>query len=88
MSSSNSSVWNLRFRRATAARKRGSAPEPEPLPPHLIESVRRVDPRVWLESTGWDKTPPAPALPPDVVEATSRRYLEAYERLTGRTLAI
>ncbi len=44
--------------------------------------------RDWLEATGWDKTPPAPALPPEVVEATSRRYLEAYERLTGRTLAI
>ncbi len=39
--------------------------------------------RDWLESTGWDKTPPAPALPPEVVEATSERYVAAYERLTG-----
>jgi len=34
----------------------------------------------------WDKTDPAPSLPPDVVQATSARYLEAYERLTGRSL--
>ncbi|MDQ3896495.1 MAG: phosphoribosylaminoimidazolesuccinocarboxamide synthase [Actinomycetota bacterium] len=40
--------------------------------------------RDWLESTGWDKRPPAPPLPPDVVEATSERYVSAYERLTGK----
>ncbi|MBM4037819.1 MAG: phosphoribosylaminoimidazolesuccinocarboxamide synthase [Planctomycetes bacterium] len=39
--------------------------------------------RDWLESTGWDKTPPAPPLPPDVVRATTERYLEALRRLTG-----
>ena len=38
------------------------------------------------ERGDWDKRPPAPPLPPDVVEATSRRYREAYERLTGRPL--
>ncbi|HZU71622.1 MAG TPA: phosphoribosylaminoimidazolesuccinocarboxamide synthase [Acidimicrobiales bacterium] len=43
--------------------------------------------RDWLEASGWDKTPPPPALPPDVVEATSRRYVEAYERLSGRSFA-
>ena len=42
--------------------------------------------RNWLEGQPWDKTPPAPALPDDVVEGTRRRYLEAYERLTGQTL--
>ena len=42
--------------------------------------------RNWLEAQPWDKTPPAPALPDDVVEGTRRRYLEAYERLTGRAL--
>jgi phosphoribosylaminoimidazole-succinocarboxamide synthase len=41
--------------------------------------------RNWLESQPWDKTPPAPRLPDDVVEGTRRRYAEAYERLTGRT---
>jgi phosphoribosylaminoimidazole-succinocarboxamide synthase len=39
--------------------------------------------RDWLEAAGWDKQPPAPALPPDIVEATRARYLHAYERLTG-----
>lgn len=43
--------------------------------------------RDWLEATGWDKTPPPPTLPPDVVEATRVRYAEAYERLTGRRFA-
>ncbi len=43
--------------------------------------------RDWLEGTGWDKSPPPPALPPDVVSATSARYVEAYERLTGRSFA-
>ena len=37
--------------------------------------------RDWLESTGWDKTPPAPELPPEVVMRTSEKYLEAYARL-------
>jgi phosphoribosylaminoimidazole-succinocarboxamide synthase len=43
--------------------------------------------RDFLESTGWDKTPPPPPLPPEVVEATSTRYVEAYERVTGRSMA-
>jgi len=41
--------------------------------------------RNWLETQPWDKTPPAPALPEEVVEGTRKRYVEAYERLTGRT---
>jgi phosphoribosylaminoimidazole-succinocarboxamide synthase len=39
--------------------------------------------RDWLEATGWDKTPPPPDLPDDVVEATAELYREAYRRLTG-----
>jgi len=39
--------------------------------------------RDWLESTGWDKTPPAPPLPDDVVKATTDRYVEALNRLTA-----
>jgi phosphoribosylaminoimidazole-succinocarboxamide synthase len=39
--------------------------------------------RDWLEKSGWDKAPPAPALPPEVVEGTRARYVEAYEKLTG-----
>ena len=42
--------------------------------------------RDYLESLDWDKTPPAPALPADVVQKTSQKYVEAYERLTGRKL--
>ena len=39
--------------------------------------------RDWLERVGWDKTPPAPPLPEDVVEGTRRRYIDAFRRLTG-----
>jgi phosphoribosylaminoimidazole-succinocarboxamide synthase len=39
--------------------------------------------RDFLEKTGWNKTPPAPVLPPDVVAGTRARYAEAYERVTG-----
>ncbi len=42
--------------------------------------------RDWLVASGWNKEPPAPPLPPDIVEATSHRYVQAYERITGRTL--
>jgi phosphoribosylaminoimidazole-succinocarboxamide synthase len=39
--------------------------------------------RDWAAGTGWDKTPPAPAIPDDVVAATRERYVAAYERLSG-----
>ncbi|HUU68364.1 MAG TPA: phosphoribosylaminoimidazolesuccinocarboxamide synthase [Planctomycetota bacterium] len=39
--------------------------------------------RDWLESSGWNKQPPAPALPPDIIEKTRAKYLEALKRLTG-----
>lgn len=39
--------------------------------------------RDWATSSGWDKRPPAPAIPDDVVEGTRRRYVEAYELITG-----
>jgi phosphoribosylaminoimidazole-succinocarboxamide synthase len=42
--------------------------------------------RDYLETLDWDKNPPAPALPADVVARTESKYLEAYERLTGRKL--
>ena len=42
--------------------------------------------RDWLLEQPWDRTPPAPALPEDIVAKTRERYLEAYERLTGRAL--
>jgi phosphoribosylaminoimidazole-succinocarboxamide synthase len=39
--------------------------------------------RDWLEGQAWDKTPPGPELPGDVVDGTRRRYVEAFERITG-----
>jgi phosphoribosylaminoimidazole-succinocarboxamide synthase len=39
--------------------------------------------RDWLESAGWDKTPPGPELPPAVVTGTRDRYIDAFERITG-----
>jgi phosphoribosylaminoimidazole-succinocarboxamide synthase len=42
--------------------------------------------RDYLETLDWNKTPPAPALPEEVVQKTQAKYLEAYERLTGKPL--
>ena len=42
--------------------------------------------RDWAAASGWDKTPPAPAIPEDVVERTRALYREAYERITGEPL--
>ena len=39
--------------------------------------------RDWASSSGWDKSPPAPEIPDEVVEGTRARYVEAYERVTG-----
>jgi phosphoribosylaminoimidazole-succinocarboxamide synthase len=44
--------------------------------------------RDWLEASGWNKTAPAPALPDDVAQKTSEKYMEAFERLTGQPLSI
>jgi len=43
--------------------------------------------RDWLEAHDWDKRPPGPELPADVVEGTRARYVEAYERITGASFA-
>ena len=40
--------------------------------------------RDWLNKSGWNKEPPAPVLPDDVIAKTAQRYIEAYEKLTGR----
>jgi phosphoribosylaminoimidazole-succinocarboxamide synthase len=42
--------------------------------------------RDWLDDAGWDHSPPAPELPDEVVDNTRAKYVEAYERITGRTL--
>lgn len=41
--------------------------------------------RDWSATLDWDRTPPGPEVPPEVVEATRARYVEVYERITGRT---
>lgn len=57
-------------------------------PGHKQASFDKQFVREYLETLEWDKTPPAPALPPEVAEATSQRYLQAYEKLTGRKLEV
>src|SRR4051794_9972797 len=53
-------------------------------PGHDQPSFDKQFVRNWLEAQPWDKTPPAPRLPDDVVEGTRQRYVEAYEKLTGK----
>ncbi len=43
--------------------------------------------RDWLEESGWDKRPPPPPLPDEVVQTTRERYIAAYERVTGKPFA-
>ena len=57
-------------------------------PGHSQPSYDKQFVRDWLEATGWNKQPPAPELPPDVVEGTLDRYREAYRRLTGAEIVI
>jgi len=42
--------------------------------------------RDWLENSGWNKTPPPPSLPEDVIGKTSQKYLEAFKKLTGQDI--
>jgi len=51
------------------------------------ESLDKQPVRDWLVASGWNKEPPAPTLPDNVIEATTKRYVEAYEKITGRQLA-
>ncbi|MCC6790499.1 MAG: phosphoribosylaminoimidazolesuccinocarboxamide synthase [Thermomicrobiales bacterium] len=55
-------------------------------PGHDQASFDKQFVRNWLESTGWDKTPPGPELPDDVVAGTASRYHEAFKRITGAPL--
>jgi phosphoribosylaminoimidazole-succinocarboxamide synthase len=57
--------------------------EPGTTPP----SFDKQPVRDFLDDLDWDKQPPPPPLPADVVTATSSRYIEAYERITGRSFA-
>lgn len=53
----------------------------------VLESLDKQFVRNYLEKTGWNKEPPAPALPVDVIENTTKRYLQAYKMLTGKDMA-
>lgn len=55
-------------------------------PGHGQPSFDKQFVRDYLETLAWDKTPPGPKLPEDIVSKTSAKYLEAYERLTGNKL--
>jgi phosphoribosylaminoimidazole-succinocarboxamide synthase len=56
-------------------------------PGHGQPSFDKQYVRDWASSTGWDKTPPAPAIPDDVVAGTRAKYVEAYELVTGEPFA-
>jgi len=53
---------------------------------HSQPSFDKQPVRDWLSDSGWDKEPPAPILPPEVIERTSKRYREVYIKLTGGIL--
>jgi len=53
---------------------------------HSQPSFDKQPVRDWLSDSGWDKKPPAPMLPPEVIEKTSERYREVYSKLTGGVL--
>ena len=55
--------------------------EPGKTPPSFDKQFVRD----WATGSGWDKTPPAPEIPADVVEQTRAKYVEAYERVTERS---
>ncbi len=56
-------------------------------PGHGQPSFDKQFVRDWLEASTWDKNSPPPPLPPEVVAKTREKYIEAYERLTGRTFS-
>jgi len=62
-------------------------PEESWAPGSTPPSLDKQPVRDFSSATGWNKQPPAPALPEDVVAATRNRYIDAYEMITGRSFA-
>ena len=60
-------------------------PADEYEPGRVMPSFDKQYVRDWLDSTGWDHTPPAPPMPDDVKNGTRARYVEAFELITGRS---
>jgi phosphoribosylaminoimidazole-succinocarboxamide synthase len=58
-------------------------PVDEWVPGNDVPSFDKQYVREWLDTTDWDRTPPPPDLPDDIVAGTRDRYVEAYERITG-----
>jgi len=56
------------------------------IPGHTPPAFDKQPLRDWLAAQPWDRTPPPPALPPEVTGALSERYMAAYERVTGLSL--
>jgi phosphoribosylaminoimidazole-succinocarboxamide synthase len=56
-------------------------------PGHGQPSFDKQYVRDWASQSGWDKSPPAPAIPDDIIEGTRERYLDAYERIAGEPLS-
>lgn len=54
-------------------------------PGRVQDSFDKQIVRDWAASTGWDRTPPGPEVPDDIVERTRARYIEVYERITGES---
>ncbi|MBI1755800.1 MAG: phosphoribosylaminoimidazolesuccinocarboxamide synthase, partial [Fimbriimonas ginsengisoli] len=57
-------------------------------PGHAQPSYDKQFVRDYLETLAWDKRPPGPTLPPEIVARTLDKYLEAYARITGKSLAL
>ena len=62
-------------------------PADEWQPGRVTPSFDKQPVRDWLEASGWDKTPPPPELPDEVVTSTAHRYATAYEKVTGLRFA-
>ena len=62
-------------------------PADQVVPGEVPPSFDKQPFRDWLDSLGWDRTPPPPTVPSEIIAITSARYVEAYERVSGRHLS-
>ena len=62
-------------------------PADQVVPGEVPPSFDKQPFRDWLDSLGWDRTPPPPTVPSEIIAITSARYVEAYERVSGRPLS-